>query len=107
MITVTWTDGNGPAEEWVIDDGMISSLDKFRQAMVGNRQVVPGKWVTGPRFETVKDMIVGVFMQHVVRPCLEMFPPPEIVALEDQAKAAQTAAETARSQAAVGILRKK
>ena len=86
MVTVTWKDGEKPAEVITISDEVLASLEQFR---LSSHFIVGG--VAGHMHDSVKRMLLTSVVEIIVKPALEMFPPPGIAALKVQAKAAQKA----------------
>ena|ERR1035437_3267892 len=112
MITVTWNDGLTDPEVFNVPDPVASSLDQFRlrQTRITEVPVVdpaPGaattEFLAVPIYPSIKDMLIGLFMQSLVQPAIAMFPPPEIVALRQQAEVAQQALAAAQAASFPGF----
>jgi hypothetical protein len=96
-VTVTWSDGQGAPTTYAVSDEVMTSLEQFRQSITrfeGGQMVVT--------YPTVKDMIVGVFVERVVLPAVTNFPPASVVSAQANLAAAQAALVAAQA-AAVGI----
>jgi len=91
-ITVTWDDGVSAPTAFAVPDDVMASLDQYR-AMV---TVFTGTEFVA-KYATVKDMIVGVFVETVVLPALAQFPTTSIQ--EALANVASAKAALAQAQA--------
>jgi hypothetical protein len=103
MITVTWQDGSNAAETFIISDEVLSSFELYRLTLTAPQQTASGQWASLPKYATIKDVVVGTFLETLVNPALSMFPPAQIAQLMEQAKAANAALAAAKAAAAQGV----
>ena len=92
---VTWNDGSNPATNFTVPDDVLNSLDQYRQTMTSGGN---------PIYATVKDMVVGIFVNVLATPALTQFPTPRIQAAKSNLDAAKAALEAAQANALPGIV---
>lgn len=102
MIKVTWDDGTTPVQFQISDD-MLASFEKYRQTFAAPTLLPNGQWVNQVKYPTVKDMIIGVFIEHLVNPAMALFPTTDVATAMEQAQAAQAALDAAKAAVAAGI----
>lgn len=105
MITasIQWSE-NAQPESFTVSDEVLASLESYRLTLTEPRQTADGSWASVPKYATIKDLIVGVFIVAMVNPAVSMFPPAAIAAANEQVKAAQAALEAAKASAVMGTV---
>lgn len=102
-LTVTWSQTGETDEVWNVSNEALASLDAYRLTLT--KIVVVNDVVQQvPRYATVKEMIVGTFLEVLVNPALAQFPPPSIAAARTAAEEAKAAYEAAKAAAAQSVL---
>lgn len=91
-ITITIDDHTNPPFTFDISDDVIASLDQRRTVTLVDLQP---EGVFAPRYNSVKEMIVGVVIDDHVKPSLKDFPTPRVAAARVALKNAQDACDAA------------
>lgn len=103
-ITVTWAEEGKDPEQFVLAEDLLRALEQYRLSQTRPQPTANGQWATAPRDASIRDMVVRIFQECLVNHAISMFPPPEMEALQAQARAAQQAVEEAKAAALLSVV---
>lgn len=102
MIKVTWEEDGKAPEVFELSDSLLHSLEQYRLSQTAPAWTANGQRAVLPKDASIRDMVLRIFKECLVDHALSMFPPPELAAAQEQARAAQLAAEEAKRAALMG-----